>query len=650
MNLEPRIRPAPRVAAACVVVASLCLLAPRAEALPALRDYWHFTCAPNGVTRKILEQSQAKAGSGGGVGDLRAACVQSALEVDQFQKRLAKFQEGGSKGAAPQLDHRRSDQMLAGAERSLAATYKAKKTPEIAFHYGLALALKADDWSINRLDEAIREGSAAVSGEASLVMAEIYFDKQDLQKASQNYAKAAASKRKPTQEYARYKLGWMEYIGGVQAKNKGLQKSAIQKLAKLTRTKSPNAKPKGVAARAKEDVLAMIVDLGDLEAAKQILQSVNATEVYGTLLERMAYTRLAEGNTKAAYDLFGLAVKERPSQYGSLELSINQAVIAAQTNNVPLLVWNLKALVRTYVQPKASWRKKQNEADLKKADARVEAVVLEYASAIDQQGRANKSLADQKQAELLYKIVLTYFPKSSKIYDVKFAQAQLLFVMLQYEASARALAAMVKETPKGKYTKDALELMVTAAQTAVDGDKTKYDIPAPGKGTTELKIPAVKQTYADSLDLFVKYMPQHQLAIDAQFAAASVYYDFAHYEEGVKRYNAFIKKYPTNAYAKTLVARIIEYHKSQNDPEALEAAKAEINAIPALAADPQLKPLLAPDPKAVAAAGSAKGKGKDKKAAKGKKGKKAKKIKPSEDEEFEDEADVETVKDEFEDE
>lgn len=63
------------------------------HALPSLRDYWHLNCAPTGVTKKLLESSQAKMGESPGA-DLDAACVQSALEVQQFKKRLENWQAG----------------------------------------------------------------------------------------------------------------------------------------------------------------------------------------------------------------------------------------------------------------------------------------------------------------------------------------------------------------------------------------------------------------------------------------------------------------------------------------------------------------------------------------------------------------------------
>ena len=576
-------------------------------ALPNLRSYWHLNCAPNGVTRKLQENSQAKIGAGGGVGDLEAACVQSALESDSFQKRLTAFNESGGKGKQPVLDNRRSNEMIKIAVGKLESNHSVKKTPAVGYALGFALGLQGDDWSVNRLDEAQRASvGLELSGNSFLVLGEIFFDKKTLEKAVDYYKKSLAESSALNKEYARYKLAWVDYIRGVQAKNSGAQRKAIQDIAQLTkRLASASGISKALGAKAKEDVLAMVVELGDLAAAKQILQSVGATELYGTLLERMAYTKMAEGAAKSAYELFGLAIKERPMALSAAELSITQTMIAGQATNIPLVVSNLKGLIKNYVQVKAPWRKKQKEADLKKTDTRIEELFFEYTTAIDRQGRDTKNTTVLAQAEVLYKIFIKYFPKSSKSYDMQFFYGQLLYFMQKHEPAAKALAALVKANPKGKSNKDALEIMVTAAQTAFDADKIKYNLPQPGKGLEELVIPPVKQVYADSLDIFVKSMPQHANAPDMQFAAATVYYDFANYEEGIKRYKSFIKKNPTNSYAQPIVARILEYYKYNEKPEALEKVKREIAEFPTLGSDPALKAALAPKskskPKAVAA-------------------------------------------------
>lgn len=382
---------------------------------------------------------------------------------------------------------------------------------------------------------------------------------------------------------------------GARSKNVAVQRKALERIAQQSKRLSTSGGViKALGLKAKEDSMSMIVDMGDMAAAKQILQNVGAMDLYGTLLERMAYTRLNEGNAKAAYDLFAQAIKENPTSLQAPEYALNQLQIAAQMRNVGAVSSNLKGLVRNYILPKAPWRKKQKPEDVTKIEQKIETAFLDFTTAIDRQGRDTKSISDLKTAEQLYTIFLKYFPRSKKYYDMQYFYGALLFAMEKHELAAKTLAAMIKGFPKGKYTKESLEVMVSAAQTAFDADKTAYQLPQPGKGLEELKIPSVKQVYADSLDLFVKLLPDHQSVPDMQYAAASVYYDFAHYEEGVRRYRLFVKKYPANPnYTVPAVARVLEYYKHNEKGAALAKVKAELLEIPDIAANPQLKPALA---------------------------------------------------------
>ncbi len=570
-------------------------LADGAGAVPALRDQWHFFCAPRGPTNKLLSGAKAKSQNASGdldagVATLNYACVLSAAEVKQFEAQMAKFQEQGGKGKAPALNHANSNGWIKVAAQKLDAAVKKKKSDVTANYYlGYALALQNDDWAVNRFDDATK-GSADVAADANLAMAEFLFDKKGPAAAADQYKKALKAKKPIVQAYAKYKLSWIGYINGAQTKNRAAQKQAITQMAKLTKElASAKGLEQAFAQVVKDDILTLVVDYGDQAEAQKILKGVGAADVYATFLERMGYAKAQANDPTSAYKLFAAALKEQPYGPTSLTLSINMAQIAAQLSNVPLLVSNMKSLVQTYVVETAEWRKKQKPADLKKSDAQIDGLLYEYATAVDQQGRAENKPPFQTAALDLYALYLKTFPKSDKAYEVKFFDGQLLYVLKKHKEAADALYAMVNENGKGKHTKDALDLMVTAAQYAVDADKTKYTLPKPGTMKKEAKIPPVKQTYANCLDLYVKYLPKTDNTPAMRFAAGSVYYDFGHYPDGIKRYFTLMKTLPTNALSKTAAARVFEYYKAQKGDKAYDAMKEKVAQIPQLKAAPELQ-------------------------------------------------------------
>ena len=508
----------------------------------------------------------------------------------------------------------------AAASRLEAAAKKRKNDAKLMYHWGYALALLGDEWAVNKFDEAIRGGNADVSADATIGMAEFLFEKKGAAAALDTYKKALKVKKPTVVNYARYKMGWINYVSGAQAKNRAAQKSAITQLAKLSKNlQSSKGALAGLGLIVKGDILGLVIDYGDPAEAQRILKGVGASDVYATFLEQLAYTRVQENKPQDAYKLFQQTIKERPNHPGNVQLSLNLAQLAAQMTNVPMLAANVKLLVSTYVAEKAPWRKKQKAPDLKKTDALIETTVFDYATALDQQGRTENKPPYMAAADDLYALFLKAFPKSPKVYDVKFFQAQLQYVNKKYLDSAQSLKELVNANPKGTHTKEALEVMVTACQLAVDGDKAKYTLPKPGSMKKPVKLPKVKQAYAECLELFVKYMPQNENAPAMRYAAATVYYDFGHYKDGVKRYFTFVSKYPTHEFAKPAAARIFEYYKLQKPPKAYDQARTKLGAIAAIKAAPELAPYFAEPTAEAKEAALAKAEPK-----KGKKGKKTK--------------------------
>ncbi len=566
-----------------------------------MRDHWHFLCAPKGVTNKLLGAAKSKMSSASGdldsgIATFNYACVLSAAEARQFDLQMLKFQEGGGKGKQPALSQSNSNGWLKSAAQKLSAAAKSKKAdPKANYYLAYALGLQGDDWAVNRFDDAIKAGGD-LSAEATIGMAEFLFDKKGAGAANDYYKKALKSKKTPVQAYARYKLAWVAYVSGAQTKNRAAQKSAITSMAKLSKDM---AQGKGAALAfsktVNEDILSLVVDYGDQVEAQKILQSVGAKDVYAIFLERMAYAKVQANDSAGAYKLFQAAIKEKPNAYATLQLSVNVAGLAAQLANVPLVVANMKIMVNTYINEKSEWRKKQKAPDLKKSDKQIEDLLHQYATAIDQQGRAENKPPYLNAALDLYALFLKTFPKSDKTYDVKFFNGQLLYLQKKNKESADALTALINENPKGKYTKDALDLIVTSAQVALDADKTKYTLPAPGSMKKESKIPPVKLTYANALDLYVKFVPsaKNPNAAAMWHATGSVYYDFGHYKDSLPRYFALIKAFPQDPLSKNAAARIFEYYKLQKGEKGYEAIKEKFAAIPQIKGAPELAPYFA---------------------------------------------------------
>ena len=561
-----------------------------AYAVPSMADHWRFECVPYGYNKKIMQKAQKNSGRGG-PGLLNLACVQSALEIAQFQAQSIKFQENNGAGKAPILDNRKSQNLLKKATAKLQAAFKRNSNnPNIAYWNGYALGLIQDGWAINRLDDVMRKSpKSSIADNAALAMAELYFDTKGPEESRSYYHKALKSREKLVTSYARYKLGWVDYIVGMQTKQKNRQKLAISSLARLSQSLTrQNGKLKALGKKIREDVLDLIVDFGDLEEAKRILKSVNASDVYATLLERMAYIKLEAQDIAGAYKLFSMVIKESPDNPENAQTSINLIGLAAQMNNVPLITKLVKIVISKYVYPKAKWRKKQDKRHLATTDALMEKTVFEYATVIDREGR-DKNIPDYlTQASVIYKLFAKYFPKSKNLYDAKFFEAQIQDTKGNFKGAVESYNDLIKTDPKNKNTKSALDLLVTAAQNIFDADKKQYKFPPPGSMKRPMKLPEVRKIYADAIELYAKKIPSDENSALMLFTAAGIYYDFGNYREGNKRYFYFLKKHPNDPNSKVAAARIFEYFKMQKTDRQYIKIKKRIGRIASIKNSPDM--------------------------------------------------------------
>ena len=76
-----------------------------------------------------------------------------------------------------------------------------------------------------------------------------------------------------------------------------------------------------------------------------------------------------------------------------------------------------------------------------------------------------------------------------------------------------------------------------------------------------------------------------------KYLVASIYYDFAHYEDANELYMKYLEKHPQHEFAATAVKHMVGYYKAQ-DPGDLEDLIEDLLEIPGLAKNKAVQPLL----------------------------------------------------------
>lgn len=586
------------------IVALICFLcSSTAFAVPTIKDQWHFFCGPNEVSSKKLAKARGKTSIGGlkgGIAQLNYACLLEIHEMSVYREKLNKWSDAGGTGAQPQLDNRGSTQALARAVSTLSSYYKSpKKNPNALYYYALALAVKGDVMTVNIFDEYMTNFKKDKKiGDAYLALGDHYFERRDLPKAFREYNKALKLGRPIVKAYTRYKMAWINFATAVEQKNTAKQGKIIEDLVnqKGRLDRSKNKLEKRLGAMIASDVSDLLAQQGNLAEAKRILKAMNADDVYATVLEKMANVKISNNDIEGAYQLFSLALKEAPERRESLLIATSMVQIAAQKNDVKRLTGMLKYMVNNFTQDESPWRKaqKDNKAALTKANTQIETMVIDYAAAIDNQGRQSNDNNMLNAARSLYEVFIKSFKKSKRLREVKTQYGTLLYLQKSYVASARVLHEVLSENSRDKSAKELAALMVTAAQYAVDADKTQYTPvdPSTPKDEKPRPIPATKKVFADSLDMFAKLNPSDPNAPAMIYTSAAIYYDFGHFPEGIKRLEAYIVKYPANDFAKQAAVKVLNYQLKQNDKKGLKKSIEQFSMNAAIGDAAEVKPLL----------------------------------------------------------
>ena len=588
---------------ATLIFLALTLISSAAQALPNIKDQWHFFCGPTQVNDKLLQKARSKTGGGGlkaGIAQLNYACLLELREIQDLQEKFTKWTDSGQKGPQPQLDNRGSTRALSQAVATLAASYKsAPNNPKVLYHYALALAVKGNVLTVNIFDELMtKHKNDKFIGDAYLILGDHYFERRDTQKAFREYTNALKRGRPLVQAYTRYKMAWINFASAQEQKNNAKQIKTIQDLVNLKRRLDSNKgkREKLLAETIEDDVAELLARQGNLEETKRILKAMNADDVYANVLERMANNRLASNDLDGAYQFFALSLKEGPGRREALQIATTMVQIAAQKNDAKRLSEMLRYMVGNFTRGKTPWRNSQNgnKSSLTKAESQVENLVFEYAVAIDNQARQSNDQAMLTVARGLYEIFIKSFKKSRHLLVLKTQYGTLLYLQKNNLNAAKVLHDVLAANPKNKTAKDLAALMVTAAQLAVDNDKTKYDPIDPGtpKDEKPRPIPLVKKVFADSLDMFSKLNPTDTNVPAMTYTSAAIYFDFGHFEEGLKRLNAYINKYPANDFSKLAAAKVLTYYLQQNDKKRLNQTIEKLTINPTLGDAAEVKPLL----------------------------------------------------------
>lgn len=575
-----------------------------AFAIPTVKDEWRYFCPTQTVSKKVLGELSNKADEqsteyGGGIAVLNYACAQSIMEQQSYKNALNAFKKKGGAGKEPAASTRASDALIKRAAESLASDYKSKKkNQKILYYYGLSLALLGNPLTVNIFDELTTKfAKGNLTPRSYLTLGNYYLDKQDVAKAQRELDAAVKTTEPAVQTYAKYKSAWIIFAVAYNQKDLNKQREAIEKFAGIFQGISDDEEQGEILkATIKQDLLDLLAAYGNVAESRKILRRIDAMAELPVLLEKMAETKIASGDIQGGYSLLSQVIKERPNHQDNLAVHTRMLYISGQTKNIPGILSTIKLMLQTYANPESTWAKEQEDEYRAIAAKKVEDLVFEFATSLDQEGsKANQQPLLQASVQL-YQLFIKSFPKSPRIFEAEFYFAQLLAQLNKYQIAANLLRKLLLKNPKGKFAREASDGMIAAAQKAYELDKNDYTLPELGMAKRSIKLPESRQLFADSLDLYAKLRPKNPDVPVMYFTAATIYFEFGHYKKSNERYLKFIQSAPANESAPVAAVRILFTSKNQLGEEALAKAKDDISKFPQIKNHPDIAPFYLEQP------------------------------------------------------
>lgn len=417
--------------------------------------------------------------------------------------------------------------------------------------------------------------------DAYLAFGEYYFNnskgKRDmLEKALENYKKAAGFPDNQVYAFALYKQGWCYFnmadyqkamdmfkavvLYGELAGDKGVEKDG-GKSGKSTLIKE-----------ARNDFVRAYAQFGSPADARAEFGKLTGDKLEDRYLmvKQLANLYYEDGKDKEAALTFNMLIKEKPlsPEAPGFQGKIVDCILRA--GNKRMTVEQVRKLVKVMQEVEKSGVVKTDKDKQALAEAKdlSERTLSNLAVTWHKEAQKTRDEDTFQLANEVYSDYLTLFSDNPKSYDMRFFWAELLNDNLQkFDKAAEEYTKVVlydaqrieKKLPGGEKDKDGNPKPGTPGKWLVNASYNAvlaYDeVVKAAEGAGQLKvdttdsskkvaIPGPKKALLDACERYLKYVPKGEKRVEIAFKAANIYYRYNHFDEAVFRFSDIALSYP----------------------------------------------------------------------------------------------------------
>lgn len=450
-------------------------------------------------------------------------------------------------------------------------------------HFELGDVTKGKDY-YERLTKQFPESPYV--DESNFALGEYHFDNERWKEALGYYNKVAANKRARLFSFALYKSAWCNYKVGQVKQALAMLERVIRagRVAKGSKDDTAGGVSRiRLATEAMKDLVVFYAEVGNAKGARNYFDKVAGEKNSFNLVEKLAYYYADTGNRDSAKYLFEEMIELRPNAPKAYDYQYQVVSMYGASGNNQTFKEELYQWISTY-GPDSAWYEanKKNQELVAKASQLIETTLRNYILQQHQTAQNSRAAYSQKLARSGYELYFTTFKESSKLDEMHFFYAELLFDMQDFERAAYHYNWVSENASKSKYYERAtLNAVLALEKKLPSSDEIRKIV---GKSTEPVEFDKVLKSFERASANYMNAFPKGDNTVPIKYKLGSLYYYFNQFDKALVIFDEIITKHPKTQYAEFAANLTLDIYNLKKDYVGLEKAGLKILSVPELAA------------------------------------------------------------------
>ncbi len=421
--------------------------------------------------------------------------------------------------------------------------------------------------------------------ESNFALGEYNFENDHFKVALEYYGRVATQKNNRLYAFALYKSSWCYYKMNQSLKGLNYLEQVIYE-----GRKSKGQKDKSIggvsrirlATEAIKDLIVFFAEAGDYKKSRTYFEAVIGEKSANANLAKLAYFYVDTGNRAAARFVFRDLISQDPNSVKAYDYQYAIVKVYGASGDPAVFKKELYDWIAQY-GPGSSWQK-TNEAEkeaVKKATELMESLLRNNVLQNHQMAQNSRTKSAFTNAKAGYELYFQTFHEGSKIDEMHFFYAELLFDVNDFEKAAYHYTWVVENAPTSAYyDKSLLNSLLSYEKRLPTDEKIRKIV---GNTTEPIEFDPSIKAFEKAAFRFVEKSPKGDNVVAVKYRLGALYYLFNQFDASIKLLMEVIKKYPKTQYAKFSANHLLDIYNLRKDYVGLQNAANEILAIPELA-------------------------------------------------------------------